>query len=113
MFKLDEKYEVDQKTLKCDYMRYSPSEISTIKTANSQIKIKIPGDYSVFSLVKSYFELNFDVLHSANNSRYADNNGTRLVILSPIALFSYYKLSPCSDEHIEEVNHVDIVSFMC
>ena len=37
MFKLSESYEVDQKILKCDYIRYSPAEISTINTANSQI----------------------------------------------------------------------------
>ena len=35
MFKLNEKYEVDGKILKCDYKRYSPSEISSKNTANS------------------------------------------------------------------------------
>ena len=28
MFNLCEKYEVDRRILKCDYIRYSPSEIS-------------------------------------------------------------------------------------
>ena len=41
MFKLSEKYEIDRKILKCDYIRYSPSEISTINTPNSQIYISI------------------------------------------------------------------------
>ena len=36
MFKLKKKYEVDGIILKCDDIRYSPSDISTIKTAKSQ-----------------------------------------------------------------------------
>ena len=41
MLKLNEKYEIDRKILKCDYIRCSPSEISTINTPNSQIYISI------------------------------------------------------------------------
>ena len=37
-----ENYEIDRRILKCDYIRYSPAEISTINTANSQIYINIP-----------------------------------------------------------------------
>ena len=37
MFKLNERYEINGRILKCDYIRYSPSEISTINTPNSQI----------------------------------------------------------------------------
>ena len=37
MFKLNENYEVTRSNLKCDYLRYSPSEKSTINTANSHI----------------------------------------------------------------------------
>ena len=33
MFKLNENYEIIGNILKCDYTRYSPSEISTINTA--------------------------------------------------------------------------------
>ena len=36
MFKLSENYEIDRRILKCDYIRYSPSEIFTINTPNSQ-----------------------------------------------------------------------------
>ena len=53
MFKLGEKYEIDRKFLKSAYIRYSPSEISTINTPNSQICINIPREYSVISLLKS------------------------------------------------------------
>ena len=68
MFKLSEIYEVDKKILKCDYIRYSPAEISTINTANSQIYINIPREDSVISLLNSYIELNFDVLRADNSN---------------------------------------------
>ena len=42
MFKLSENYEFDRRILKCDYIRYSPAEISTINTAISQIYNNIP-----------------------------------------------------------------------
>ena len=112
MFKLSENYEVDRKFLKCDYIRYSPAEISTINTANSQIYINIPREVSVISLLYSYLELNFDVLHAANNDRYVDANDIRLVNLGPIALFSNYKLTTSSGKHLEEIHHAHIVSLM-
>ena len=61
MFKLNEKYEINRDILKCDYVRYSPSEISTINTANSQVHINIPREDRAFFL-NSYLELDFDVL---------------------------------------------------
>ena len=115
MFKLSEKNEVDRRILKCDYIRYSPSEISTIKTANSQIYIyiNIPREDSLISLLNSYIDLNFDVVHdAAPNNRYANGNEIRLVILCPVALFSNYKLTTSSGKHLEEVSHAHIVSLM-
>ena len=112
MFNLCEKYEVDRRILKCDYTRYSPSEISTINTANSQIYINIPREDSVISLLNSYLDLNFDVVHAATNNRYADGNDIRLVNLGPIALFKNYKLSTSSGKHLEDVSHAHIVSLM-
>ena len=44
MFKLSEKHQNDRKILNYDYIRYSPSEISSINTANSQIYINIPRE---------------------------------------------------------------------
>ena len=60
MFRLSEKYQIDRRIQKCDYIRYSPSEISTINTANSQIYINIPREDSLMSLLKSYIDLNFE-----------------------------------------------------
>ena len=111
MFKLNEKYQINKNTLKCDYIRYSPIEISTINAANSQIYINIPREDSVICLLNSYLEINFDLLHAATNNRYVDGNEIRLVNLGPIALFSY-KLTTSSGKHIEDISHAHIVSLM-
>ena len=112
MFKLNEKFEINRDILKCDYIRYSPSEISTINTANSQVYINIPREDSVISLLNSYLELNFDVLHAATNNRYVDGTDIRLVNIGPIGLFSNYKLTTSSGKHLENIDHAHIVSLM-
>ena len=112
MFKLNEKYKINRDILKCDYIRYSPSEISTINIANSQIYINIPREDSVISLLNSYLDLNFDVLHAATNNRYVDGNDIRLVNFGPVALFSSYKLTTSSGKHLEDISHAHIVSLM-
>ena len=112
MFKLSGKNEIDRRIQKCDYIRYSPSEISTINTPNSQIYINIPREDSVISLLNSYIELTFDVLQAVTGNRYADANDIRLINLGPIALFSIYKLTTGSGKHLEEISHAHIVSLM-
>ena len=113
MFKLSENYEIERRILKCDFIRFSPAEISTINTANSQIYINIPTEDSVVALLNSYLELNFDVLQAATNNRCVDANDIRLVNLGPIALFSKYNLTTLSGKHLEEISHAHIVSLMC
>ena len=112
MFKLNEKYEINRDILKCEYIRYSPSDISTINTTNLQVYINIPREDSVISLLISYLELDFDVLHTVTNNRYVDGNNIRLVNLGTIALFSNYKLTTSSGKHLENIDHAHIVSLM-
>ena len=112
MFKLSDKYEIDRKILKCDYIRYSPSEISTINTPNSQIYINIPREESDISLLNSYIESNFDVLKAETSNRYANTDDMRLINLGPIALFSNYKLTTSSGKNLENIDHAHIVSLM-
>ena len=112
MIKLSENYSVNRDILKCDYIRYSPSEISTINTAISQVYINIPRKDSVISLLNSYLEINFDVLRADNSNRYLDGNDIRLVNLGPIGLFSNYKLTTSSGKHLENIDHAHIVSLM-
>ena len=79
-----------------------------MNTAN----INIPREDCVISLLNSYLELNFDVLHATTNNRYAGGNDIRLVDLGPTALFSNYKLTTSSGKHLENIDHAHIVSLM-
>ena len=79
MFQLKENYEIDRKILKCNYIRYSPVEISTLNTANNEIYINIPREDSFISWLNSYLELIFDVLPAAIGNRYVDGKDIRLV----------------------------------
>ena len=110
MFKPNEKYEINRDVLKSDYERFSPSDISTMNTPNSQVYIKIPREDSVISFLNSYFDLIFDVLHTATNNKYADGNDIGLVNLGPITLFSNYKLTTSSGKPLETFDHARIVS---
>ena len=110
MFKLNEKYEANKNILKCDCIRYPPSEISTINTANSQLYINIPREDSFISLLKRDLDLNFDVVHAATNNRCLDIIDKRLINLCPPALFSNFKLTTSSACHLEDVSHAHIVS---
>ena len=113
MFKLNEKYKINRDTLKCDYIRYTPSDLSTINTANSQSYINIPRADAVNSLLKIYLDLNFDVFHADNSdNRYADDDDLRLVNLGPIASFSNYKLTSSNGKHIEEISHAHFACLM-
>ena len=112
MFKLSERYQYDRKILKCDYIRYSPSKISTINTPNSQIYIKIPREDSLNSLLKSYLDLNFDVLNAATNNRYVDADDIWLINLAAIALFSNFNMTTSSGKHLENIDHAHLVPIM-
>ena len=112
MLKLSEKYSINRDILKCDYIRYSASEISTINTPNSQLYINLPREDSVISLSNSCLELNFDVLQAATNNRYVDSNDIRLVNLGPIALFSNYKPTASSGKQLENIDHAHIVCLL-
>ena len=112
MLKLNEKDEVDQRILKCDCIRYSPAEICTINSPNSQIYINIPREDSVTSSLNSYLELNFEVIQKADDSRYGNGNDIRFVNLGPIALFSVFKLTTSTGKHLEDISHAHLVSLM-
>ena len=112
LYKLSERYQIDRRIQKCDYIRYSPSKISTINTANSQIYINIPREGSLISLLKSYIDLNFDVLNATTNNIYADGADIWLIILGSIALFSNFQLTTSSGKHLENIDHAHIVSLM-
>ena len=112
MFKVNEKYEVNKNFSKCGYIRYSPSEKSTLNTANSQIYFNIPREDSVKSLLNSFLDINFEVVQTASNDRYADGNDIRLVNTGPIASFSNNKLTTSPGKQLEGISQSQIVSLM-
>ena len=110
---MNENTEVDRRILKRNYVRYSPSEISTIKTANSQKYINKPREDSVNTVSKSHLDVDIDVLDAATNNRYADDDDIRLVNSGPIALFSIIKLATSSRKLLREIiSQAHIVSLM-
>ena len=74
--------------------------------------INIPREDSVFSLLKSYLDLNFEVMNRADNSRCANNDYIRLVNMGPIALFSKFKLTTSIGKHLEAISQAHIVSLL-
>ena len=60
----------------------------------------------------NYPTLNFDILHSVSNDRYADGNDIRLVNLAPIASFSSYQVTTSSGKHLENISPAHIVFLM-
>ena len=98
--------------LKGNFIRRSPSEISTINTLYSQIHINISKAASVISLLNSYIGSNFDVLHAATNDRDADIDDIRLVNLGPTSLFSSYKLTSSSGKPLENIERDHIACLM-
>ena len=109
MFKLNENYEVGQRILKCDYIRFSPAETSAINTHNSQIYNKIPREHSVISLLNGYLDLHFEVIKKTGKFRYGDGNDKKLNDLGPIAFFSSFTLRASSEKHVEDFGHPYIV----
>ena len=76
--------------MKCDFIRYSPTETSTRNTPNSQIKINIPREVSGIPFLNSYIDLNFEVIKKSENFIYGSGKVIRLVFLGPSALFSNF-----------------------
>ena len=118
MFKLNENIEVDRKFLKCDYIRYSPAETSTINTRNSHIYfyvyifINLPIEDFVICFLSSYLDLNFDVIKKTDSNRYGDGIDISLIISGPIALSGNFNLTASPGKHLEDYCHAHIFSLM-
>ena len=110
MFKQNEKYEVDLRNIKSDYIRCSPAETSTLNTPKRQININIPREDSVIPLLTSYLDINFEVIKKAADTRYGNGNDIRLVNLGPIALFSNSELTTSSGKHLEGISNAHLFS---
>ena len=63
-------------------------------------------------MLKSYLDLNFEIIKRPDNSRYANGDDIRLVNLATTALLSNFKLTTSSGKHLEDISHNHIVSLM-
>ena len=63
-------------------------------------------------MLKSFLDVNFEVIKKSDNSTYGNVNDIRLYNLAPIASFSNSKLTTSSGKHLEEISHAHIVSLM-
>ena len=74
--------------------------------------INIPREDSVISLLKSYMDLNFEVIKQTDNSRFGNGNDIKLINLASIALFSNFKLTTSSGKLLEDITHAHLVCLM-
>ena len=72
--------------------------------------IIISKEDSVSILVKSYRDLNYDILLNDNNNGYVERANKKLVNIVPIAFFSNFKIANSRDKFLEEISHAHIVS---
>ena len=63
-------------------------------------------------MLKSYLELNFEIIKKADKSTYANGSDIRLINLGPIALFSNIILTKSSGKRLEDISPTHIVSLM-
>ena len=63
-------------------------------------------------MLNSYFDLNFEVIKSAENSSYENGDDIRLVNLGPSASCSSFILTTSSGKHLEDISNDHIVSLM-
>ena len=108
----DDLYEIDRQILKCDCIPYSPLEIKTIRKPNSQIYIIIPREDTDISFLKCYHDKNFKVVKYADITRYTDSDVIRLGNWAPIALFSNWKFTTSSGNHLEVFSNAHLVSLL-
>ena len=63
-------------------------------------------------MISSYLCFNFDVVHPADNIRYANGNNVRLIKSGRNAFFSNFKLTAGSGKHLEDTSRAHIVSLI-
>ena len=111
MFSLKNKYTLEKLIHKIDFIKYNPSSLATINTANSNISISLPREDAYICLQSSFISLEFEVLKN-NNTRYTNGDEISLVNFGPISRFSEAKLTTSSGKHLEKVDNLHPISLM-
>ena len=87
MFSSKSKYTLGKPIQKTDFIKYSPSNLATIKNNNSNISVSLPREDAYICLQHSSMSVEFEVFKN-DNTRYADGDQVSLVNFGPVALFS-------------------------
>ena len=111
LFSLKNNYAMDKPIHKIDFIKYSPSSLTTININNSNISIIFPREDAYICLQNSYISLEFEVLKN-DDTRYAYGDQISLVNFGPVALFSEAKLVTTSGKHLEKVDNLHPVCLM-
>ena len=111
LFSLKNKYAMDKPIHKIDFIKYSPSSLTTINNNNSNTSIFFPREDGYICLQNSYISFEFEVLKN-DDTRSADGDQICLVNFWPVALFSEAKLVTSSGKHLEKVDNVHPICLM-
>ena len=111
LFSLKNKYAMDKPIHKIDFIKYSPSSLTTINNNNSNTSIFFPREDGYICLQNSYISFEFEVLKN-DDTRSADGDQICLVNVWPVALFSEAKLVTSSGKHLEKVDNVHPICLM-
>ena len=105
MFSLKSEYTLEKPNQKTDFIKYSPSNLTTIKNNNSNISVNLPREDAYICLQHSFISVEFEVLKN-DDTRYADCDQISLVNFEPVVLFSEAKLTTSSGKHLEKVDNL-------
>ena len=85
MFSLKNKYTLEKPIHKIDFIKYSPSSLTTINNTNSNTTISFPREDAYICLQNSFKSLEFEVLKN-NNTRYTNGDEIGLVNFGQISI---------------------------
>ena len=110
-FSLKSKYTLEKAYHKIDFIKYSPSSLSTINNNNANISISLPREDAYICLQNSYISLEFEVLKN-EDTRFNDGDETNLVNFGPVAFLSEAKLTTSSAKQPEKVDNLHPICLM-
>ena len=111
IFSLESKYTLEKPIHKNNFIKYSPSSLTTVNNNNSNVSISLPREDAYICLQNSFISVEFEVLKNVD-TRYADGDQISLVNFGPVALFSEAKLTTSSGKHLEKIDNLHPISLM-
>ena len=111
IFSLKSKHTLEKPIHKIDFIKDSPSSLTTVNNNNSNVSISLPREDAYICLQNSFISVEFEVLKNVD-TRYADGDQISLVNFGPVALFSEAKLTTSSGKHLEKIDNLHPISLM-